>query len=312
MAFDDLPPAPAPVRLSVVTCAYNEARNLPNFLTAVLDSTGRSFQLVELIAVASGCTDQTVEILQKAARRDPRVKVIVEAQRHGKAAAMATGLAAASGCVVLFANADTRPKRGALEALAAPFADPTVALVTSRPVPATDESVPETQTSRVARVLWAVHDRVSRISPKAGEAFAIRRMQLPLGPDVEDDDTFIGIYVGAHGGRSVYAERAVVFNRVPTYPREFLRQRYRINRQVLGLYRRTGYSSSTWSPGTMVRAVAAYAWENPSELANVVILLGVEATARSVALASALFSRKPMSSWRPIDSTKLAIGGGPG
>ena len=297
------------LRLSVVTCAYNEARNLPFFLSAVLASTGPSFDLVELIAVASGCTDATVEILQASARQDPRVRVVVQPEKHGKAAAMAVGLGAATGDVILFANADTRPRRGALEGLTAPFFDPAVGLVTSHPVPAIG---PETATARVARVLWEIHDRVSVISPKAGEAFAIRRMAIPLSQDVEDDDTFIGIYAGAQGRRSVYARGAVVYNRVPTVPSELIRQRIRINRQVLGLFRRTGFSSSSWSPGTMMRAIVSYTKQRPRELVYVVVLLGVEVAARSVALGATLVSTKPLKSWSPIDSTKIAIEGGTG
>ena len=119
-----------------------------------------------------------------------------------------------------------------MEALARPFFDDGVSLVCSHPVPAIDR---DTLTTRVARTLWEVHDLVSLQTPKAGEAFAIRNMRIPLSLDVEDDDTFIGIYAGANGHRSVYARDAVVFNRVPSSPSEFLRQRYRINRQVLGL-----------------------------------------------------------------------------
>jgi poly-beta-1,6-N-acetyl-D-glucosamine synthase len=301
------PPVPRRrIRLSVVTCAYNEGRNLPHFLPAVLESSGPSFELLELIAVASGCTDDTVGLLQATARADPRVRVVVQAEKKGKAAAMAAGLAAARGDVILFANADTRPRRGALEALAAPFFDPEVTLVTSHPVPAIDT---ETMTAQVARVLWEVHDRVSEITPKAGEAFAIRRMRIPLSNDVEDDDTFIGIYAAAQGGRSVYAREAVVYNRVPSFPSELLRQRIRINRQVLGLYRRTGFSSSTWSPGTMMKALVAYARENPRRLPRVVMLLGLEGSARALALGASLVSKRPLQSWSPIDSTKLAIDG---
>jgi glycosyltransferase involved in cell wall biosynthesis len=292
----------------VVTCAYNEEHNLPFFLSAILDSQGASFELVELIAVASGCTDNSLEILREAAHRDPRIRVLIQKERRGKASAMALGLDAASGDVVLFANADTRPRRGALEALAAPFFDPSVSLVCSHPVPAIER---ETVTSRVGRVLWEVHDRVSQITPKAGEAFAVRRMRIPLGADVEDDDTFIGIYAAGEGRRSVYARDAIVYNRVPSNPRELLRQRFRINRQVLGLYRRTGFSTSTWSPGTMVRAVAGYGRSHPRRIPQLILLLGLEGAARIGATISVIYSRTPLRSWTPIDSTKWATDGGP-
>ncbi|MCI4367613.1 MAG: glycosyltransferase, partial [Thermoplasmata archaeon] len=227
-------------------------------MPAVLSSRGPSFEIVELIAVASGCTDRTVEILRSAAERDPRIRVIVQPQRRGKVAATAAGIAAARGDVILLANSDTVPRRGAIEQLALPFADPLVDLVCAHPVPAIG---PESMTARVGRILWELHDKVSAVSPKVGEAFAFRRSPIPLGPSVEDDDSFIGAYARSKGWGVRYARDAVVYNRVPSFPKEYLRQRLRINRHLLGVYKSTGISSSTWSPKLVVTAALEYCRE---------------------------------------------------
>ncbi len=292
------------LKLSVLVCAYNEERNLPNFLGAVLGSKGPSFELLELVCVASGCTDRTVEILREKQREDPRIHVIIQRQRLGKASAVAEGMAVARGDVVLIENADTVPAPGAIEALSAPFQQPEVTLVCSRPVPA-----PGTKsiTDGFARLLWSVHDQVSRLVPKAGEAFALRRLGIPIPSDIEDDDTFLGICAGTMGGKSVYAPDAVVLNRVPASPKEFLRQRYRINRQQMGLWRRKGMITSTWQAKYLLRALANYVQSHPRRIPRVVALMMVETIVRAAALASALVSQSPMRDWVPIESTKWPI-----
>jgi biofilm PGA synthesis N-glycosyltransferase PgaC len=297
------PSAPRP-RVSVIACAYNEEQNLPHFLAAVLGSRGPSFELLEVVCVASGCTDRSVEILADWASRDPRLKVHVQAERQGKASALRLGMAQARGEILLIENPDTVPAPGAIEALVRPFRQPEVSLVCSRVVPSEGDS---SLTSRLARVLWEIHDEVSAVMPKAGEAFAIRRMSIPVPADIEDDDTYVGIYAGSQGFTSVYARDAVVFNRVPTVPSDLLRQRYRINRQILGLLRRTGMKTSTWTPGCLVRALTRYVREHPRRFPQVVALMLFEGAIRATTIVTATLSRRPLRKWSPIGTTKRAI-----
>ena len=291
-------------KLSVVVCAYNEEQNLPHFLTAVLRSEGPSFDLLEVVCVASGCTDRTVEILREWQKLDSRIRVVVQRERLGKAAALSAGMALARGAIILIENADTVPARGTLEALCAPFASSEVRLVCSRPVPTPGG---DSITSSFARLLWELHDRVSRISPKAGEAFALRWTLIPIPSDIEDDDTFVGIFVASQGGTSVYASDAVVFNRVPASPGEFIRQRFRVNRQAFGLWRRTGMQTSTWKLSLMLPALGSYLKARPRDFPRLALLTIAEVAVRTLALIGASFARVPLRQWPPIDSTKWAI-----
>ncbi|MCI4366318.1 MAG: hypothetical protein L3K08_01055, partial [Thermoplasmata archaeon] len=67
-----------------------------------------------------------------------------------------------------------------------------------------------------------------------------------------------------------------------------------------------------WSPGTMMRALAGYCRDRPAQLPYVLLLLSAEAAARGTAVVVSLWSRTPIRSWAPIDSTKVALDGGPG
>jgi poly-beta-1,6-N-acetyl-D-glucosamine synthase len=298
---------PQPFKLSVVVCAYNEEQNLPHLLRALTTSTGPSFDLREILCVASGCTDRTVEVIATWHRIDPRVRLLVQPVRLGKAAALAEGLRAARGDVILIQNADTLPAPGALEHLVGEFADPKVNLACTRLVPTSSRgSFAET----LGIVLWELHDHISRISPKAGEAFAIRRLPVDLPSDIEDDDTFVGIQAASGEADSRYARDAVVYNRVPGTLPELLLQRYRINRQVFSLWRRTGLLTSTWAPGCLGPALLSYLRDRPRRAPLVATLALLEAFVRTFALARTLFQRRPLRSWVPVASTKVALEAG--
>ncbi len=97
---------PTPVDLSVVVPAYNELENLAPLLaelTAALEATGRSF---EIVMVDDGSTDGSAAWLRDAAMRDGRVRVLVLAKNVGQSAALAAGLARVRGAIVITIDAD--------------------------------------------------------------------------------------------------------------------------------------------------------------------------------------------------------------
>ena len=92
--------------LSIVAPAYNEERNLPAFLAAmipVLESIGETF---EIVFVDDGSRDQTLAMLAAAASQDPRIKVVALARNFGKDIALSAGLAHATGQAVIPIDCD--------------------------------------------------------------------------------------------------------------------------------------------------------------------------------------------------------------
>jgi glycosyltransferase involved in cell wall biosynthesis len=92
--------------LSIVAPAYNEERNLPAFLAAiipVLESIGETF---EIVFVNDGSRDGTLGMLAAAASQDPRIKVVGLARNFGKDIALSAGLAHASGQAVIPIDCD--------------------------------------------------------------------------------------------------------------------------------------------------------------------------------------------------------------
>jgi glycosyltransferase involved in cell wall biosynthesis len=92
--------------ISMVAPAFNEARNLPAFLEAlvpVLESLGEPW---EIVFVDDGSRDDTLGALLSARALDPRIKVVGLARNFGKDIALSAGLAHARGHAVIPIDCD--------------------------------------------------------------------------------------------------------------------------------------------------------------------------------------------------------------
>jgi len=103
------PPDDAPL-VSIVIPARNESRNIAQCLESVLAST---YARLEVIVVDDHSTDDTGSIAASIAARNPRVRVLVPpplpSDWFGKQWACASGAATATGTILGFLDADTRP-----------------------------------------------------------------------------------------------------------------------------------------------------------------------------------------------------------
>ncbi len=97
----------AALALSVIIPALNESTRLPPYLESIrtyMDSHYGS--AYELIVVDDGSTDTMPSLLVTAARNWPQLHTIRHAVNRGKGAAVRTGVAAAKGARLLYADAD--------------------------------------------------------------------------------------------------------------------------------------------------------------------------------------------------------------
>lgn len=92
--------------VSIVVPIYNEVENLPHLhkaLREVLDALDREF---EIILVDDGSTDGSLELMTEMAKSDPHVKVLEFRRNFGQTAAMAAGIGAATGDVIVTMDGD--------------------------------------------------------------------------------------------------------------------------------------------------------------------------------------------------------------
>ena len=103
---DATPPAGQAPEVSVFLPVYNEEPNLMP-LHAKLDEALKTLdRSAEIVYVDDGSTDGSLKILREIAAVDPRVRVVALRRNYGQTAAMAAGIDAASGKVLIPMDAD--------------------------------------------------------------------------------------------------------------------------------------------------------------------------------------------------------------
>ena len=92
------------VKLSVVIPVFNEVKTVDQLIGSVLKvSTGLE---TELVVVDDGSTDGTRAVLERAKQEHSSMAVLAHEKNAGKGAAVRTGIAAATGDIVLIQDAD--------------------------------------------------------------------------------------------------------------------------------------------------------------------------------------------------------------
>jgi hypothetical protein len=258
--------------------AFNEEANITHAITTILDQRLTTARVLELIVVASGCTDRTAEIVASIARLDTRVRLIEQERREGKASAVNLFIESARAPVLVMAGADVVLRDGAIDELLRHFEDPTTGMVGGHPVPVNDET---TFLGHAAHLLWRLHDRLARASPKLGEVVAFRNVVPSIPLDTAVDEISIQALISQLGYRVVYEPNAIVYNRGPSTIRDFLRQRRRIYAGHLRVRRQQEYAASTMSVRRILRALrGSGSFSSPRAALWTLCTIGLETLAR--------------------------------
>ena len=89
-------------KVSVVLPVYNVGKYLRQCMDSIV---GQTLEEIEIICVDDGSSDDSPQILQEYARKDPRVRVICQ-QNQGAGAARNHGLSVAQGEYLSFLDSD--------------------------------------------------------------------------------------------------------------------------------------------------------------------------------------------------------------
>ncbi len=112
--------------LSVIVPAWQSATTIDRAIASALDDAPVA---AECVVVDDGSTDGTADVVARLAAADPRIRLIASPVNAGVSAARNLALAEVRGRWLLFLDADDRLPPGAVAALLAPTADPTVRAV---------------------------------------------------------------------------------------------------------------------------------------------------------------------------------------
>lgn len=298
------------LRCSVGIMAYNEEATIADALSSILDQKAgdaSNWRLSEVIVVASGCVDGTVEIVRAIAERDPRVRLLAQERREGKASAINLFIASARSEVLLMVSADVVVKEDTLDALMCHFSDPQVGMVGGHPIPVNREG---SFLGHAVHLQWRLHDQIARSSPKLGEIVGFRDVVPSIPLDTAVDEISIQALVTELGFRLVYEPEAVVYNRGPASVGDFLRQRRRIYAGHLRIRKQQAYAASTMRSWRILRALrGSGAFATPRACAWSIGTIGLECVARALGRWDAL-RRRRLHVWEIAATTKRGVAAG--
>lgn len=245
------------IRCSVGVTAYNEEANIGSLLEALLDQHLHEVEIVEIIVVASACTDRTVEIIKEYMAKDARIKLIEQERREGKTSAVNLFLKAAQCDICVLESGDTLPHEYAVEHLVRMFRDPTVGMVGAQKMAV---NTPDHIVGLLSHLRLRMEHELCLEIPRLGEMIAFRKIFDQIPPDVAMDEAFVEAIVVRKGMQVRYAPDAIVYNTGPTTIRDFIRQRRRNHAGHLYLKHKYGYKVSSIQNRRVIRIALKELW----------------------------------------------------
>lgn len=234
------PPAPTVLpSVTVVTAARNAA--------ALLDEKIKNFcsldyppDRLSLLIASDASTDSTRQIVESA--RDPRILLVEQEERRGKAAAMNRAVQQADSDLLLFSDADAHLAPDAVRKLVRHFSDPQVGGVCGLRVSARSAAhLRDAQQTYIHldSALKKAESAQGHISSNDGKIHMIRRsLFAPIPPDVTDD-LYTALSVISQGYRFLFEPEAVAEVTVPSRDarHEIQRRRRIVTRSLTGIFR---------------------------------------------------------------------------
>jgi poly-beta-1,6-N-acetyl-D-glucosamine synthase len=201
--------------ISIVLAARNEAGRLPARLANLLQIAYPGSR--EVIVVSDGSTDDTAGVVRGAGSG---VRLI-DVPAGGKPTALNAGVAAATGEIILFADARQRFSGDALMELVANFADPQVGAATGELMLDAEEDSGQSTIGEGVGLYWRYEKWLRRNESlvwstlgATGAIYAMRRtLWRALPADALLDDVLAPMRAVLGGWRIVFEERAKAYDR---------------------------------------------------------------------------------------------------
>ncbi len=245
------------IKCSVGITAHNEEANIAHIIEAVLNQRLHLVEIVEIIVVASGCTDRTVDIVKEYIANEPRVQLYVQEKREGKTSAINVFLRHAGTDVCVLESGDTIPHEDAIENMVRMFHDPAVGMTGAHKVPV---NTPEHIIGYLSHLRLKMEHQLCLEIPRLGELIAFRKVFDQIPPDVAMDEAFVEALVVRRGLQVRYAPDAVVFNMGPETVSDFIKQRRRNHAGHLHLKAKYGYEVSSMGSPRLLKLAFEEVW----------------------------------------------------
>ena len=203
-------PPMQPPMVTVIIAARNEESGIDAKLKNLLSSNYPRERL-EILVGSDGSSDRTEELVRPLAAEG--VGLISFPIHRGKSAMQNRLVAAASGSILVFTDADCLVSRSAISEVVENFRDPAIGLVTGRPiyVNRSETGVTENEGTYLQYETWLREQESARgiLAVASGSFFALRRsLWSPLEAHLGDDFA-LPLHVAQSGFRNVLDPRVV-------------------------------------------------------------------------------------------------------
>jgi len=290
--------------ISIGICVYNEEKNIRSLLNSLLNQKTAN-TIKEIFVISSACTDRTDEIVENEFSKNPKIILLKQEKREGKASAINLFLKHASGEILVLESGDTIPAEDTIENLIDPFNDPKIGMSGGRPIPVNDINSFMGFTSHL---IWELHHRLALKKPKLGELVAFRKnLDIILPIDTAVDEAYIEALVHDKGYKMIYAPKAILYNKGPATISDFLKQRRRIFAGHLHLKRIKGYMPSSMNKFEIIKLVTEEIKLNKN---NVFWLCGailLEVYGRLLGSYDFYLTKDKHAIWSVVATTKVCI-----
>ena len=209
----------------------------------------------ELIIVASGCIDGTINEVNKKIKEDKRIKLIIESERKGKSSAINLIIKNAKSDIIVQTDDDVVIQEGTISKLLKHFEDRSIGAVSGNPVPLIPRNnlfyywskmsyrkIGEIREKEVKDKTFNVH--------LSGYLLAFRKKALSKVSSSKGailvEDVLMGKIIKDNGYKLTYEPDAKVYVRCPENPHDFISQKARV---------RAGYAYLPNAPRTMKKEI---------------------------------------------------------
>ena len=232
-------------RVTFMISAYNEEAVIDEKLrnTMALDYPADKF---EVIVVSDACDDRTDDIVREWSAKDARIKLVRQNERRGKSAGLNHGVAAATGDVIVFSDANAMYKNDAIRELVKYFGDAKVGYVMGAAL--YNQSEGDTEATESEGLYWKFELLLKKLESEFysvvggdGAIYAIRKgLFFPLRDD--DINDFVNpLQIVSKGYRGIFNEKAICYeDAAEEFGKEFKRKRRIANRSWRAVKRTIG------------------------------------------------------------------------
>lgn len=199
--------------VTFIIAAYNEEKVLAAKLRNTL-SLDYPRSRMQIVVAAQGSTDGTARIAESFSAEG--VLVLHSRERRGKTAALNEAVAASTGELLVFSDANNEFENMALVRLVAHFSDPRIGGVTGlkqiRPSGDREASAGDGLYWKYEAAIKTAESEIGSITAADGEIFAMRReLFRPMDPSLINDDAALTLTIVQAGKRLIYDPAAKSF-----------------------------------------------------------------------------------------------------